>query len=129
VKPGLTLADASFIGLGGMLGSLLRWWIGLGFTGSFPVPTLFANVLGSVALAALYAMQPRMHPHGKYLFMVGFCGSFTTVSSFIFETLELWEHGQHWLCLLNLGGSVAAALLLAACIMALSGKAERRVGS
>ena len=109
-----------------MLGSLTRWAIGLGFAGTFPFPTLFANLLGATALGALYGIQHRMHPHGKYLFMVGFCGSFTTVSSFVFETLDLWRGGFHGLAMLNLGGSVAVALLLVACVVPIVEKAERK---
>ncbi len=128
MKAKLSLADAFHIALGGTLGSLLRWWIGLGFAGTFPFPTLFANLLGSVALGVLYAIQHRMHPHGKYLFMIGFCGSFTTVSSFFLETLELWQGGHQWLGLLNVSVSVAGALLLVACVIPLVERAERSPG-
>ena len=91
----LTPADALYIALGGMLGSLLRWWIGIGFEGEFPVPTLLINILGAAALGVLYASQHRLNPQGKYLYMVGFCGSFTTVSLFSLETLQLF-HPLGW---------------------------------
>ena len=127
MKAKLSPGDAFYIALGGMLGSLLRWWIGQGFEGTFPYPTLFANLLGSVALGILYGIQHRMHPHGKYLFMVGFCGSFTTVSSFFLETLQLWQGGHHWLGLLNVSISVTAALLLVACVIPVVERLERGI--
>lgn len=83
------LTDILYIGLGGMLGSLLRWFAGIGFEGIIPVPTIFVNVSGAVALGILYASQHQLHLRGKYLYMVGFCGSFTTVSLFSHETVQL----------------------------------------
>jgi CrcB protein len=125
--PKFNLADIAYIGLGGMLGSLLRWWLGLGFEGSFPVPTLLVNVLGAAALGVLYASQHRLHPQGRYLYMVGFCGSFTTVSLFSFETIELFQDGRIGAALLNLGLPVAIALLVVALIIRpVERAAERR---
>lgn len=112
-RPAFSLGDVLFIGLGGAAGSLLRTWIGTGFEGGFPVPTVFINVLGASALAVLYGFEHRLHPKGRYLYMVGFCGSFTTVSLFSFETVQLFENGQAGLALLNLGLPVAVALLVA----------------
>ncbi len=89
-------ADVLYIGIGGMLGSLLRWMIGFGYAGGFPLPTLLVNIIGAAALAALHASQHRLHPGGKYLYMVGFCGSFTTVSLYSYETMEMLQDGQ-WL--------------------------------
>jgi len=115
--PRLSGKDILYIGLGGVLGSLLRSWIGLGFDGSFPVPTVLVNILGACALAILYGSQHRLHPQGKYLYMVGFCGSFTTVSLFSFETMALLESGQLALALLNIGIPVGVALVLVAWII------------
>lgn len=124
--PKFSLTDIVAIGLGGMIGSLLRWWLGLGFEGGFPVPTLFVNVAGSAALAVLYASQHRLHPGGKYLYMVGFCGSFTTVSLFSYETLQLLQAGQFGTALLNLLLPVGVALALVAMIIPPVEKAVER---
>jgi CrcB protein len=110
--------DIVYIGLGGMAGSLLRAWVGSGFEGAFPVPTILINIFGACALALLHARQHRIHAHGRYLYMVGFCGSFTTVSLFSFETLQLIQEGSLPAAFLNLALPVASALLLAGWIVA-----------
>ncbi|MGC9450616.1 MAG: fluoride efflux transporter FluC [Oceanipulchritudo sp.] len=124
MHPRFTAADILYIALGGTAGSLLRWWIGLGYEGAFPAPTIFINVLGAAALAVLYASQHRLHLQGRYLYMVGFCGSFTTVSLFTQETILLLERGHWKAALLNLALPVGAALLLAGVII---GPVERAV--
>jgi CrcB protein len=115
--PRLSFADILFIGLGGTVGSLLRTWVGAGFDGAFPVPTLFINLLGAAALAILHTTQHRLHPQGKYLYMVGFCGSFTTVSLFSHETVQLLQDGSVLLGLAYVAASLLPALLLVAWIL------------
>lgn len=116
--PRLSSTDIFAIGLGGTVGSLLRTWVGYGFEGAFPVPTLFVNCLGALALALLHSTQHRLHPQGKYLYMVGFCGSFTTVSLFAQETVQLLLHGSVLLGFIYVISSVLPALLLVAWIIA-----------
>lgn len=123
----LSLIDAFYIGLGGMLGSLLRWWVGMGFDGAFPIPTLMINVLGAAALGVLYASQHRLHPQGKYLYMVGFCGSFTTVSLFSLETIQLFQQGHWLLASINvLVPVVVSVVIVAAIIKPIEKSVERR---
>ena len=107
-------ADILYIGLGGVLGSLLRWLLGIGFEGIFPLPTVLVNILGSAALGILYAAQHQLHPTGKYLYMVGFCGSFTTVSLFSFETIQLLQSGRWDLAATNLLLPVVLSLAVVA---------------
>lgn len=116
--PRLSLMDIVMIGLGGILGSLLRSWVGSGFEGAFPVPTILVNILGACALAVLHATQHRIHAQGRYLYMVGFCGSFTTVSLFSHETLILAQDGALLMALLNSLVPVGCALALTAWIVA-----------
>lgn len=111
--PRFSLVDIAAIALGGILGSLLRTWVGTGYEGSFPVPTLLVNILGAAALAILHATQHRIHQKGKYLYMVGFCGSFTTVSLFSVETVGLFRDGEPVAALANLLLPVVIAVGLA----------------
>lgn len=123
-SPRLSMSDALYIGLGGMGGSLLRWWIGMGFEGNFPIPTMMINVLGASALGILYASQHRLNPQGKYLYMVGFCGSFTTVSLFSLETLQLMQQGEWLLASCNV---LIPVLLSVAIVAAIVPKIEKSV--
>ena len=110
-------ADILCIGIGGTLGSLLRWLLGLGYMGSFPIPTILVNVAGAAALAVLHASQHRLHPGGKYLYMVGFCGSFTTVSLYSYESLQMLEKGQWAMAAANILGPVLLSIGLVATII------------
>lgn len=112
MKPLLRFPDLLAIGAGGALGSLLRSWIALGYEGSFPVPTLMGNLLGAAALAVLYARRHRIRLQGRYLYMVGFCGSFTTVSAFSLELIQLMRSGFLISGLAYLLSSIGGALLL-----------------
>lgn len=113
----LSAQDILAIGAGGILGSLLRYAVGQGFEGAFPVPTLLVNWLGAAALALLHATQHRLHPGGRYLYMVGFCGSFTTVSLFSLETVDLLQQGHVAWALAYVGLSIGPALALVSWIV------------
>ena len=110
-------ADILYIALGGILGSLLRWWVGLGFEGTFPVPTMLVNILGTSALGVLYALQHLLQLQGRYLYMVGFCGSFTTVSLFSQETVLLLNEGNWLAGMLNIAIPVVASLAIVGLII------------
>ena len=88
------------VALGGALGSVGRFGLGqaLARFDAFPYGTLLANVLGSLVIgicAGLFDADQRSRPAGLFL-MVGFCGGFTTFSTFSLETFELM-HQQAWL--------------------------------
>lgn len=87
-----------WIGLGGAIGSILRYLISQalqGSTGLFPIGTMTVNVIGSLILGALFAMQEMSGETFKqymWLFLtVGLCGGFTTFSTFGLETYLLWK--------------------------------------
>jgi CrcB protein len=65
----------------------------------FPLATLLINVSGSLALGLIYGLigsQPTLRgQHMLLLFGTGFCGAYTTFSSFAFETLQLWRTHHH----------------------------------
>ena len=97
------MKDILVISLGAIVGANARWIISrysarvLGPT--FPYGTLFINVAGSfiVGFFMIWATERVLiDPRWRLLVVVGFCGSFTTFSSFAFETISLFEQGQ-WL--------------------------------
>jgi len=91
------------ISLGAILGANARWVISryaariLGPV--FPYGTLVINVSGSfvVGFFMIWATERvLLDPRWRLLVIVGFCGAFTTFSSFAFETIAYFEQGQ-WL--------------------------------
>jgi CrcB protein len=105
------------LSVGGVLGVNARYWLGVAISRStgtqFPWATLTINVTGSFAIGLFTVFLSRwlpQHPHARLLVVVGFLGGYTTFSSFSFETMTLWERGEHGLCLTYVLGSVVAGL-------------------
>jgi fluoride exporter len=71
----------------------------------FPYGTLLINVAGSfiVGFFVIWTTERVLiDPRWRVLVVVGFCGSFTTFSSYAFETVAYFEHGQWLLMLANI---------------------------
>ncbi len=105
------------VGLGGFIGAILRYWISgwiqSGFV-TFPFGTLGVNFLGSLLLALImYASEYRglFGEEARVFLTIGVLGSFTTMSTFSFESMKLLEQSEHMLFGLNLAGSVLLCLL------------------
>ena len=107
--------------VGGALGAVLRFWITLFGARvapnlKIPLPTLFINLSGSAALGGLYALiQPPLDAPIQDLTLVmwgvGFCGAYTTFSSFCTETIALLKSSRPLAVgylILTLGGSILA---------------------
>jgi fluoride exporter len=84
-----------WVATGGALGALARYALNLALQADagYPWGTLSANLIGCLAMGVIAqfltnAISPgesSMPEHYRLLFAVGFCGSFTTLSSFVFE--------------------------------------------
>jgi len=102
-------AEAALVGVGGALGAVARYAVGQLIDGTaFPWPTLLVNAAGSFLLGAV--VLGSADAAVASLVGTGFCGAFTTFSSFSFETVELWERGRRRLAALNATGNLAASL-------------------
>lgn len=94
------MLNCIFVGLGGFLGSVLRYLVGLIRLREgvyFPYKTLCINILGSflIGLVAAYAAKhAELNPRWVLFWKVGICGGFTTFSSFALETCQLFQ-GKH----------------------------------
>ena len=84
---------ALMVGLGGFLGSALRFLIAQLFlkiiTQITPLGTLLVNVLGSFLFGFLFQISGRMDRETYLLLSAGFCGGFTTFSTFTVENINL----------------------------------------
>ena len=105
------------IGLGGFVGAVLRYWISgwiqSGFI-TFPVGTLTVNFLGSLVLSIIvYTSQYQglLGEEAKIFLTVGLLGSFTTMSTFSFESIKLLEQSEHMMFGLNIAGTISLCLL------------------
>ena len=105
--------------LGGGLGSLARYGISQLFITqwaskySATVATLSANVLASFILAVVWISIDlgKLPQNLKFLVLIGFCGGFSTFSTFSFETFQLLRQGFFGVAALNVLLSVAICLL------------------
>lgn len=92
-----------WISLGAVLGASLRFLVarvaGRLIGASFPFGTLFINITGSFLLGLFLVWTTERvlaDPKWRLLIAIGFCGSYTTFSSYAFETFSYFEQGQ-WL--------------------------------
>lgn len=111
-----------WIGLGGALGSMMRYGVaGIGQrwgTDSFPTGTLLVNVLGCFligCLASLFEERVLVPPYVRLLILTGFLGGFTTFSTYAWESLQLardaeWLYAAGNLLLSNVLGLAACWL-------------------
>src|SRR5262252_9578657 len=119
----MTALDVLWVGLGGGLGSLLRWWVGrvVGerYRGDFPLGTFLINISGAVPmgyLSVLFADDWHTR-HGTALTalcLTGIIGGYTTFSSMQKDAVKLAGTRGHVRATSYLGLSVVAGLLAAA---------------
>lgn len=105
------------VALGGALGAVARYGLsGLihrHFKGGFPVGTLAVNAVGCLAIGGLlYLVEDRsmLGPRTRLFLAIGILGSFTTFSSFGYETMELLREGAFGMALVNVAGNVILGL-------------------
>ena len=105
-----------YLAVGGMVGTLARYALGgllQPSSGNFPWGTLVVNVLGAFALGFLmrYLLgTAAVGPELRAALTIGFCGSFTTMSTFSYETVTLMTDGEYWRAGFYITGSIAGTI-------------------
>jgi fluoride exporter len=104
----------------GAAGAVSRYWLDGRVSdlvhGQFPWGTFVVNVAGAFALGLLVALTTERllpHPHWRVALGIGFLGSFTTFSTYTYESVKLAEDGALGLALLDSVGMLAVGLLAA----------------
>ena len=89
------------IGLGGGIGSIVRYlcqkWFNDYYPHPFPWGTFTVNLVGCFLIGLLYAASEKasvLSPQTRLLLITGFCGGFTTFSTFAFENMNLLRSGD-----------------------------------
>lgn len=106
-----------WIALGAVVGASARYLVSTQIarhvSTTFPYGTLLINITGSVVLGffLIYSTERvLLDPRWRLLVAIGFCGSYTTFSSYAFESFALMEQGQWLMMGLNILGSNALCL-------------------
>jgi CrcB protein len=127
VQENSIVLDFLAISVGAIVGANLRYWMSrsaVRWLGPvFPYGTLGINVLGSFVLGFFLVWTSErvlVDPRWRLLIAVGFCGGYTTFSSYAYETMAFFEQGQWTLMAANFlannllaCGAVVAGMVLA----------------
>ena len=99
----MALKSYLWISLGAVVGASARYfvsrWGAKLISADFPYGTLFINLTGSFILGLFLIWTTERvlaDPRWRLVIAIGFCGSYTTFSSYAFETISYFEQG-HWL--------------------------------
>lgn len=106
---------ATLVGLGGATGSNARFWLGRWvreMTGptDFPWATMLINISGSLALGAMAGVFRDRTSTWYLLLGTGFCGGYTTFSTFSLEVAEALRHGRWGVAMMYVTASVAGGM-------------------
>ena len=116
------MQDVLLIAVGATLGANLRFaisrWAAQVLSPSLPYGTLIINATGSLLLGFFLVWTSERvlaDPRWRSLVAIGFCGAYTTFSSYSFETFRLFEQGHYNLALMNfLANNVVSFLAVVA---------------
>ena len=113
------LAQVLSIGLAGLIGTLLRYWlagaIAKRYSETFPFGTLAVNLIGCFVIGFLfYVLYDRalVSPATRTTIFIGLLGGFTTFSSYGLQTFTLLRDGELGLALANVVASNVIGFLL-----------------
>ena len=112
------LKSLLFVGLGGSIGSIFRYltsiYIAKYFPTKFPLATFWVNILGCFLIGLLFGYFEKntmVNSDMKLLFVTGFCGGYTTFSTFGHENISLFQSNNSLLAFAYIGASLIFGLL------------------
>ena len=104
------MKDILLVGLGGFVGSVLRYKAGAAIASKaatdFPLGTFFVNLLGAFLIGLFVSSALKSQQTTMLLLVTGFCGGFTTFSTFALENLRLIQSGNWTVLLAYMGLSL-----------------------
>jgi crcB protein len=110
------LKDLLYVGAGSFVGGVARYFVSLAMkgVGGFPWATFIVNVVGCLLIGLLWGLSVRssnaLSGHLGLFLTVGFCGGFTTFSTFSKESLALLQTGSYLTFILYAVGSILLGL-------------------
>jgi len=112
------LKQILFVGLGGGVGSILRYlssfYTAKHYAGVFPLATFGVNILGCFLIglfAGIVSSHFPLNDNLKLLLITGFCGGYTTFSTFAMENLNLMEYNHILIMCLYVALSIILGIL------------------
>lgn len=99
--------DFIIVGIGGAIGSIIRYSLNIWLSPkafSFPLATFLANILSCLILGMAVNLFSKglIDEKLRLLIITGFCGGFSTFSTFTNETYQLIQSGNHTLAIANM---------------------------
>lgn len=116
----MLLKYSLIVGLGGALGSISRYLIQYYFQNklstTFPLSTILVNIIGSFIIGIVFALADKgnvLRPEIRLLIAVGFCGGFTTFSTFSLDVIYLLKSFSAFYIAVYIASSVVLSVLAA----------------
>ena len=111
------------VALGGAIGSVCRYLLSGMNAASWPWGTFVVNILGSLIIGLLVGLISKgvFSPEMKLLLVTGFCGGFTTFSTFANESFGMMKAGDVLMTAIYIGASIVVGILAVWGGLALSG--------
>jgi len=111
------LQNYAIVFFGAGIGGMCRYWcssiVYKFLPTNFPYGTLVVNIIGSFILGfVFYSLYEKgiINQDMRLFLSIGFCGGFTTFSTFSFETINLLKNSEYFFAVLNISANVIFSL-------------------